>query len=65
MTTLETLEKALAGHDWFYEYSDDHSVWSRGRDALANISSLMSKAKAEGFSDEVTALFAKYKPANY
>lgn len=24
--------KALKGHDWYYEYSDDHRVWTRGRD---------------------------------
>ena len=23
----------LASHDWYYQYSDDHSVWCRGRDA--------------------------------
>lgn len=22
----------LERHDWFYEYSDDHSVWKRGSD---------------------------------
>ena len=22
----------LRTHDWFYEYSDDHSVWRRGSD---------------------------------
>lgn len=21
----------LAQHDWFYDYSDDHSAWSAGR----------------------------------
>ena len=21
-----------ARHDWFYDYSDDHSVWKRGND---------------------------------
>jgi hypothetical protein len=65
LTTLETLDKALARHDWFYEYSDDHRVWCQGRDALANIGTLMSKAKAEGFGDEAGALYAKHRPANY
>ena len=23
----------LKGHDWSYGYSDDHRVWTRGRDA--------------------------------
>jgi len=27
----------LSGLDWFYEYSDDHSVWKRGQEAYENI----------------------------
>ena len=23
----------LSRHDWYYDYSDDHSVWQKGRDA--------------------------------
>jgi hypothetical protein len=23
--------KELQSHDWYYEYSDDHSVWTRGK----------------------------------
>jgi 6-phosphogluconate dehydrogenase (decarboxylating) len=29
----------LSNHDWYYDYSDDHSVWKRGneyRDRLLN-----------------------------
>lgn len=22
---------ALQAHDWFYQYSDDHGVWAKGR----------------------------------
>ncbi len=29
---LNTLERLLKSHDWYYEYSDDHKVWQRGRD---------------------------------
>lgn len=28
---MEDYIKALKAHDWYYEYSDDHSVWTRGR----------------------------------
>ena len=24
--------RELQRHDWYYEYSDDHSVWKRGSD---------------------------------
>tara|TARA_B100000131_G_scaffold263311_1_gene260088 strand:+ start:948 stop:1298 length:351 start_codon:yes stop_codon:yes gene_type:complete len=27
----------LKTHDWYYAYSDDHSVWRRGRDASARL----------------------------
>jgi len=31
MTTLPEFYSMLANHDWYFEYSDDHKVWSRGR----------------------------------
>jgi len=31
--TLSKYYDMLTGHDWYYDYSDDHSVWQRGRDA--------------------------------
>ena len=27
---MKNLEKLYAGFDWYYDRSDDHSVWSRG-----------------------------------
>ena len=27
--------KRLKNHDWYYGYSDDHKVWTRGRNASA------------------------------
>lgn len=26
--------KALRGHDWDFEWSDDHGIWRAGRDSL-------------------------------
>ena len=28
--TIEECYSALACHDWFYQYSDDYSVWQKG-----------------------------------
>jgi hypothetical protein len=28
--TLEQYRAALARHDWWHAYSDDHQVWKRG-----------------------------------
>jgi len=36
----ENYRKLLSAHDWFYDFSDDHSVWKRGtaeRDKLNGI----------------------------
>lgn len=29
--TIEEYKALLARHDWFFEFSDDHRVWARGR----------------------------------
>lgn len=35
--TLEDYRKALAEHDWFYDFSDDHGVWVRGQEQRNNL----------------------------
>ena len=35
--TLSKYYDMLTYHDWYYDYSDDHSVWQRGRDASENL----------------------------
>lgn len=37
---LQTYRDALRSHDWSFEYSDDHSVWQRGRAALGQLQSM-------------------------
>ena len=32
-----TLLERLTNHDWYYEYSDDHTVWRRGREKSQEI----------------------------
>ncbi len=32
--------KLLKGHDWYYQYSDDHSVWKRGSEAAQRLTTL-------------------------
>ena len=31
--TIDEYRKLLKRHDWYYEYSDDHSVWKQGQRA--------------------------------
>jgi hypothetical protein len=52
---LSDFYNALEAHDWYFDYSDDHSVWKRGvaaRDALV---------AASKESPEHTALFKAYR----
>lgn len=45
-TALEHFETMLNRHDWYFEYSDDHSVWSRGaseEDAIGYARSELNK----------------------
>jgi|GEM_PF-896302 len=37
---LEQYWEKLNNFDWFYEYSDDHSVWQRGRIAASKIAAI-------------------------
>lgn len=61
---LLKLERLLQFHDWFYDYSDDHSVWSRGQrenDAInAEQHRLIHEVKVP--YEEVMALTDKYRP---
>ena len=35
--------KVLKQHDWFYEYSDDHRVWDKGRGKRHELGKLQSE----------------------
>ena len=59
---LKTLEVLLAYHDWYYDMSDDHSQWCRGRDQRAAINEEAKRLKALGHTDEVNALIVKHAP---
>ena len=68
-TKLQTLEKLLQNHDWFYQFSDDYSVYERGDRELNTINEVISALKdagfgkqAAGFSEQSSALYEKYLP---
>lgn len=60
--TLEEFEKALQYHDWYYEYSDDHSVWRRGLDRQRQLEEERRRLTAEGHGDKVEELWQRYSP---
>jgi hypothetical protein len=55
MATLNSLYKLLEQHDWYYEYSDDFSVWRRGQRQKSQINNLRI------VSDEHEELFQNYR----
>lgn len=49
MTIGEQLyRELLATHDWFYDYSDDHSVWSRGAGVRAKLRDMRGQVDPTG-----------------
>jgi hypothetical protein len=38
---LKEFDSLLSRHDWHYDYSDDHRVWSRGSESNIKIMSAM------------------------
>lgn len=41
------LVEKLIQHDWYYEYSDDYSVWSEGKSEIEHIVKIMHKANLD------------------
>jgi len=62
---LSKLENQLKSHDWYYDYSDDYSVWNKGKDKETEIRSLISQLKKEGKRTEVEKIWQKYAPKGF
>lgn len=43
---LEEYIKALMHHDWFYDYSDDHGVWRKGKENQDKLFALSHSGEA-------------------
>ncbi len=52
------LEYELSRHDWYYQYSDDHSVWSSGETHWKKIEGLIKEVTPEVAKE----LLEKYAP---
>jgi hypothetical protein len=63
---LTTLDRMLAFHDWTYEYSDDHSAWTRGQTESRAIQAEKNRLARECLAteEEINALDVKYRPKN-
>ncbi len=61
-TKLQTLEKLLKNHDWFYQYSDDFSVYECGDRESDAINEVINALRDAGFGKEADDLYDKYLP---
>jgi hypothetical protein len=61
---LINLDRLLAHHDWYYDYCDDHSVWTRGVSQRDAINAEQRRLISEGLAtaDELIVLADKYRP---
>jgi len=58
---LDVLENLLSKHDWYYMYSDDHRVWSKGSDMSTEIRRQVDICCGLGLSEEANALYEHYQ----
>jgi|8_EtaG_2_1085327.scaffolds.fasta_scaffold14386_4 hypothetical protein len=59
---MKKLEKLLQTHDWYYDRSDDHSVWERGSHSYKTIRKLI---KESDNIIEAVELYNRYNPSKY
>lgn len=53
--TLLQFYELLSKHDWYYDWSDDRSIWARGKSSLVLIQGIAAQ------SQEHLALFNGFK----
>mgnify|MGYP001128767616 CR=1 FL=1 len=62
---MDQLRIQLRSHDWFYEYSDDHSYYRRGRAERSAIHAVMRQLTELGAGDEAREMFNKLSPEGF
>jgi len=53
-------ERLLKTHDWYFEYSDDHRVWQRGRDERDEIRRQRDILCGLGMDEIANKMYDKY-----
>lgn len=49
----------LGGHDWFYDYTDDHSVWVSGKNQREILYEMRKQLDPDG------AIWNEYAPSDF
>lgn len=59
---LVELTEMCKHHDWYYEFSDDHSVWRRGGGQRAEIRNKLKECEEAGLGEEANNIYNEYRP---
>lgn len=59
MNTEQEYRDALKAHDWYYDYSDDYTAWSKGRDERTALYTGRNRFDADG------KIWNEYAPKQY
>ena len=62
---MAQLEQQLRGHDWYFNYSDDHRYYTRGRNQRQAIADTMAKLEQLGAEQEAKELFNDLSPDGF
>lgn len=49
----------LGRHDWYYDYSDDHSVWAAGKSQRESLRAMRNNIDPDG------SIWNQYAPADF
>lgn len=61
-STWEKYERLVTHFDWYYSYSDDHSVWTAGERRRREMGALRKQLESEGLGEEAAVLYNKHCP---
>jgi hypothetical protein len=61
----KTFKTLLEKHDWYYDFSDDHSVWMKGQSQKQELIRLSKELKCPFTFEELFRAFKKLILENY
>ena len=63
---LSNFTNLLQAHDWFFDFSDDHRVWTQGRDEKQSLLAMGKKLVADGAdSIWIANLWNEFAPSRF
>ena len=65
MITLESFAEMLKNHDWFFNYSDDHRYYTKGREQRTAIDNAFKELTDQGFREEARDLYNSLSPDEF